>query len=347
MPVKEYKKIPKYYGLRIYLLSTILYSFLVFPIAIILIVQYLPDFMERSDIAVSDSTVTVPINNQHGVADTMVLSLPENDSSRLLFRDVPDIRVATPSDTLVLAGDNQPPENLDQDSTNQIGGTLSKLLNLLLISFLLGFVFNYPFKRYFRRKRKFKPISPRLNNFCRKYLIKTPLINSLIVSLAYGITLLYMVYILIFKTVGDEINQQLYIRYFIISIVASLLTILFVYFWQKHRVHIYYLDHIFSEDELKKRIFKIKSGRIKTRLLTSAIMTTLLPLVIVTFYLLISISSVQELGVAEFSQDQIDILLGKYSTYNIFDSFDNLVAKLNIGNTFLAEKFKELFRNEA
>jgi hypothetical protein len=42
---RKYSKVPRYHSLRIYLVSTVLYFFLVFPVAGILAVKYVPDYM--------------------------------------------------------------------------------------------------------------------------------------------------------------------------------------------------------------------------------------------------------------------------------------------------------------
>jgi len=337
MSSNTYKKTPVYYGFRIYFLSTVLYFFLVFPIAGILITQYLPDFMEQNDTTQADSTAITAIPVLPPNIETESIGTAFTDTMELLINDTMINALALQSDTLIIPTEATDAAVQEPESANQIGSTLSLLIRLLVISFILGLIFNLPFKRFFRKKRRLKPVSNRLNNFCRKYLLKTPIINSAILSIAYGINIGYMVYILLFQTVGDEINQQLYLRYFIITIVASILTILFVYFWQKHRVHIRYLDLFFSQEELKRRIFNLKTGRIRNRLLTSAIMTTLLPLVIVTFYLLISITTVHELNIEELSAEQLNILLGKYANIDIGLSIENMdsLFYVNVINSFL------------
>jgi hypothetical protein len=102
---------------------------------------------------------------------------------------------------------------------------------------------------------------------------------------------------------------------FFISLVASLLIALFVYFWEKHRVHIKYIEYIFSKEELRRRIFNIKVGKIKNRLWVSSGMTTLLPLTIVIFYLFLSLTNLKDIGLDKISDAQLKILFGKYLAY--------------------------------
>ncbi|MBK6966351.1 MAG: hypothetical protein IPH20_21155 [Bacteroidales bacterium] len=81
----------------------------------------------------------------------------------------------------------------------------------------------------------------------------TPIINSGIVLLAFTVVHGIMIYqIQSPSAFTDEIGRRMFSNYLFISLVASLLTVLFIYFWQKHRVHIRYIEHIFTRDELQK-----------------------------------------------------------------------------------------------
>ena len=108
---------------------------------------------------------------------------------------------------------------------------------------------------------------------------------------------------------------------------------MFVYFWYKHRVHIKYIDHVFTKEELRKRIFKLKEGKIRNRLLISSAMTTLLPALIIIFYLFISISKVNDLSIDNISDEQVNILIGKYTMY-FGDSSREIINNLFYVNVF-------------
>jgi class 3 adenylate cyclase len=206
-------------------------------------------------------------------------------------------------------------ENTSENS--RFGGTISVLMKLLFVSFILGLFFNLPFKIYFSKKRNLKPIKPGVFQYCRRLILKVPLINTGILALPYLITLLYMLYFILFRRDEDPLDRQFYTQYFFITLVAGILTLMLVFFWLKHRVHIRYLEHIYSPDELKKRIFKGKPGRIKNRLWISSAMTTLFPLIIVVFYIVLSISSVEELSLLNLSDENQKILLGKYIAFDL------------------------------
>lgn len=308
MSAKYPDKIPTYFGLRIFLSSTILYFLLVFPVAGILLFRYVPDFMEREDVPYglvterpSDSPDTLRSQTQVSATDT---------SGLLVTINLPADTAGADSTSVV------PDRDIDLGTTaggDKIGGVMGLLLKLLIASFILGFAFNLPFKIYFRKIRKQRPVPPRLKNFCRTYLLHTPFINTLILFIAFGITIIYMLFEIYLRKNIDDLNRQFYIQFFIITIVSSILTLLLVFTWQRHRVHIRYLEHVFSKEELKKRIFKISSGTIRNRLWISSAMTTLLPLIIVLFYLLLSITTVKELQIESISKEQMQILLGKFA----------------------------------
>ncbi len=201
-------------------------------------------------------------------------------------------------------GENLTDENLTSKAFNI-------LFNLLLISFLLGFIFNLPFKRYFSKKRKGKNISPRLYKFCKRFLIKSPLINAGILGISYLVSHIFIAYMIYSGNYEiSDIEKSRSVNFFYISLIAALLALLFVYFWEKHRVHIKYIHHIYNEEELRKRIFNLKVGRIRNRMITSAVMTTLLPLTIVILYLFLSVTYLSDLNIAEYSEEQKRILFG-------------------------------------
>ncbi len=302
----EYKKPPRFQGLRIYFTSTLIYFLLVMPITLILLFKYSPDWLENK------YTKGERQNKQQGITDTIV---SDSDKNNL------DVIIDS-----IEKKDAEAIENIDDSSGNKSDqtsfrsndkfvNTFSLLLKLLLISFILGFGFNLPFKIYFNKKRKNKPISEKLTRFCKSFLLKAPFINVIILFISFGTIIVYMLVTLLFDNTFDEITRKFYMQLFMISLVSTILTLMFVYFWEKHRIHLKYIEFVFSKEELKKRIFKVKSGRIRTRLWTSNAMTTLLPLFIVLFYLFLSITSVKDLNLQEIEKDQLYILFGKYLTY--------------------------------
>jgi len=205
-------------------------------------------------------------------------------------------------------------------------------LKLLIVVFSLGFLFSLPFKIYFRRKRKKRQIPKFIGKFCKKTLIYSPLIHAGIVSIAFIVVGLFMIdKLFISDILTNELKKEIYLQYWIVFLVAGLLTVTFVYYWQKHRVQIKYIEFVYTEMELRKRVYKYKVGKIRFRLIISSILTTLLPLAIVVVYILLSITSIKEINIYAPSQSELKIIFGGY--YNLFDdskSLMNFISKNNL-----------------
>ncbi len=329
MAQRPIKKVPRFYGLRIYLSSTLLYYWLCIPFIIILYIKYAPDLKERGIARFADEKEladSIQSNNDsinRAIVNYINKSLENPDSLIDNLEGHLDNVIDTAEHLNVTIG---PSEGVTfktdtgedmVEGNNRISNAFNFLFNLLLISFLLGFMFNLPFKRYFSRKRKGKPISPKLFKFCKRYLLKSPLINASIVGLTYAISHAYMAYILyIDDTFAAELERNRFLHFFYISLIASVLALLFVYFWEKHRVHIRYIDHVYSKEELRKRIFNLRVGRIRNRMIISAVMTTLLPLTIVILYLFLSITNLSDFNIQEYSEEQKEILFGDYVVFS-------------------------------
>lgn len=152
---RKKKKVPKYYGLRIYLVSTMLYFFLVMPIVGILFLKYSPDLFELAQspqiISENDSISEL---NQTLLYESKLNALANNqlpisgDSINLITDhvSVSNLNSSTQNDFSLNAAKST--------SENKIFTTLTILLKLLLLGFLIGLAFNLPFKIYFKKKRK-------------------------------------------------------------------------------------------------------------------------------------------------------------------------------------------------
>ncbi len=321
-------KVPRFYGLRIYLSSTILYGMLVLPFLLILTIKHAPELKKgelKFSREISDKINSGKENQQSPENETVDDSLFLSFSELVNASDTLQTKEPDKSDDGKPKGEN----NINLPDSSKIGTAFNYLFNFLLISFLLGLIFNLPFKRFFSRKKKGMVISDRLFKFCKRILLFSPMINAAILAFAYGIMHIYMGWVLISgQEFPGNFEKNLFQNFFYISLVASILSLLFVYFWEKHRVHIKYLEHIYSHQELRKRIFNLKVGKIRNRMITSAAMTTLLPLTIVMLYILLSITHIPDLNIENFSKDQEQILFGEYTVFG--DIFRNDESIKNI-----------------
>lgn len=296
-------KVPSYKVGRIYLLPLLLYFMLVLPILGFIALKGIPQFSKTSGFNINTN------NKQEG--DSLKpgsLQTPPSDTLQKTTAELNDTlnkeQVSKPDITFTY--DLKPKEK----RTMGLSSSLDYLFKILvLLTPLIGWLVNIPFKRYFRRKRKGKVVSPKLYRFCRKYILKTPLINSAIVLTAFTVVHIIMGYGLLFASGDmDATGKRILTNFLIISVVASFLTVLFIYFWQKHLVHIRYLEHIFTTEELQKSIFGNKSGKIRNRLYIASAMTTLFPLTIVMLYLVLSLTPVSE--VKNPTHSEMRVMLG-------------------------------------
>jgi class 3 adenylate cyclase len=290
--------LPKYIAFRIYFFSTLFYFMLVLPLAGFIAFQNLPDLLERNE-AWKQQIDEARKANEFSESDPPNIDI---DFDRL-----------PPNDPIV--------NNSNGDTTkleNEQEKLLSKTFGFLIwpalpIAFIAGILFNFPFKIAIRRKRKRKAVKERWFAFGKKYLLKSPIINAGIIGSAFLAVHIFMLFIY-FNSPGDRQDySQIFTRFFLISLFSALLSIMFLYSWFKHRVHIKHITEFYTSEELKKRVFKSTKGKIKNRFWLSIAMTTLLPLSIVISYLFMGLTEIRKLGLADMSPDHLKILFGRYA----------------------------------
>lgn len=266
---------PRYIFFRIYILSGFIYFLLLLPFLLTQYIQNLEKFEGVEQIFKARDSIPEAMNPEN------TLSIQEYGSST----------------------EYQDPLKTDP---------FSMQTNALLLALFLGLLFNYPFKRYFKLRLKQRPIPQSLAHFCRKYLLFTPIINAGIVFVLLMLVHIWLLYNLERSPAYSDFEKEFYSRFFYVSAVASVLISTFIYFWQKHRVHLKYLEYVFTPEELRRRIFKSRRGSIGQRLWIAGGMTTLLPLVVVLIYLFQSITYLRELPIdlRALSDEQKTLILG-------------------------------------
>jgi len=340
------KKIPKYKSLRILLVSATFYFFLVIPFMGFIFVQNIPDYIEKGLIPNGNNEANIGLLNVQSDS----LDIPDKNDSiipvqnpLLAFADAEEpINTNAISNELEGVPNNITPiiandfmrglqNGYDSQNDNRLKFTNNDKPQYFGISFDIFFygieiifvitlLISWPFKRYFRRKRKNKETSPRLEFLLRRYLLYTPIIHAGLFALVMISTIGYIAYVNLFEDFSNSLNADIFDEYLYIAMISGFLSSIFVYYWHKHRVHLYYLEVLFNEEELRKRIFQRSIGKIRNRLWLASGMTTLLPLVIVIFYLILSISKVSDLNVDLTDKSIQSILLGNYGS--IFQSDD-------------------------
>ncbi|PID92555.1 MAG: hypothetical protein CSA96_02680 [Bacteroidetes bacterium] len=306
---------PSYFGLRIYFPSSLLYFFLVMPFLGFLAIQNIPKIAARKQ---PKSDFVGGTNNGLQEADSLPASTLELDKASA------DSSFAEESGTIE-------DETTESTGINPLGDEgpfvvyFSLLALLSVAAYLVGWIYNHRFKRYFKWKRQGREISDKHHHWCKKHLLKTPIINALILTTPALVGAVFaLVYILSGKGQGDALEHKLFRQFFYLVVVSTLLQFLFVFYWQKHRVQLRYLDIIYSPGELQGNIFGRKRGSIKDRLILASGMTTFLPLLIVIVYLVLSLSPVKELGITELSDQQREILIGQWSNLGKADGIESM-----------------------
>lgn len=328
------EKIPRYHSGRIIFFPILLYFLLVFPLLGFMLIKGFPNLQDKSGIYLGiDTTQRKNYYVQENIQAPLIPELkaeqamPEPDS---LLNTVGKMV----SDSINIS--QGAATGYQRKSTNKLfSKSIRSLFNIvILLCPLVILLLNYPFKRYFKRKRKRKTISPKLYRYCRRWLLHTPLVISGIVFIGFSIVHGLMIYGLLNpNSFGDEPGRRLFANYLFISLVASLLTVLFIYFWQKHRVHIRYIEHVFTPDELQNSIFGKNRGKIRNRLYIASAMTTLLPLTIVLLYLILSLTPMKDMG--ELSPEGTKIVLGRLT--------DVLGPETDFIHTMKESGFKNLY----
>ncbi len=268
----------RYFFFRIYLFSGLIYLLLLLPFLLTQYVRDLEKFSKDASFSRTESNRSDKIQN-----DTIFITQPA------------PVDTASSSDPLSL---KTTPYRLQ--------------LRMLALAIIIGFFFNYPFKRYFRLKAKSRPISQSLARFCRKYILLSPIINAGIVFVLLMTVHIWLIINLYLSQAYSAFEKEFYSRLLYVSAVASLLISTFIYFWQKHRLHLRYLEHIFSASELRNRIFRGRRGSLGRRLWIASGMTTVLPLLVVLIYLFQSITYLRDLPVnlQALTEEQQVLLLG-------------------------------------
>jgi serine phosphatase RsbU (regulator of sigma subunit) len=326
------KKVPRYKGLRIFLISIMLYYMLMSPILGMLYITNSPKLL-KSKLGAGEN-----MENQDTIKKIV-------QDAQIVIDSIKNIdSLAEEAGKMVDSLDNKSAHvsvNLnDQENNGMSIGNEAQFFNCLVISLILGFLYTLPFKIYFRRKRKGLKIPARIELFCRKTILFSPQILAGIIAIPFifqNINLINQIFISDVFT--EAFQKKMSLQYWTIFILAGMLTIAFVYYWQKHNMQIVYVQHIFNKEELKKRIFRKKSGKIAYRLVLTSFLTTLLPLSIVVAYLLMSLTSLSDIGLYEPTSGELKVIFGQYYEMIKNNNINELTTNYNLKYINVVDSF--------
>ncbi|MEA2043459.1 MAG: SpoIIE family protein phosphatase [Bacteroidota bacterium] len=217
---------------------------------------------------------------------------------------------------------------------NLISKTLHWIFFSLSILLLLGV--NIPVKIFFKKKRKGKQIPTKIKEIVKKHAQHLPAFNTMIL---FGPMLIISIIGIFEITSLTDYPTPFLIaekKLYIIHILATLLTSFFLFYWQKNRLQFVYLEHIFSEEELKRVTQTKHKAKIATYFILVNSITILLPVAMVVFYLSMSITKISALGIEHFSEGQMQILFNSRLSLTKIISIDAIIkngAYINADNT--------------
>jgi len=338
-------KIPKYKVLGVIIVAIILYSIMMSPVFMVYTIKSYPSlskaFHLNNDSIIYLDSLEKQLNKQY---DSTVNNISDFHNKIDSIKKVPDSCIEKQLEIYLdsLYNDNKNQDNelnitFDRNSNKYFENPFEIYAKFAFFALIFILLINCPIKKFFSKKRKNLEPSQKIINYTRKFIHKTPFINSILLMTAYVLMHLFMIYNLNSVKIEDInfADKKLYTDFLIMSAVSSFLVVLFVYIWQKFRVNTKYLEIIYTRDELKKRLPNLPKERISKRLILSSLMTTFLPLLMVCFYVFTSISKIKDLNLSVLTPEVNQIFLGEFSKIiNVGSALYNFFY-INSVDTFL------------
>lgn len=205
---------------------------------------------------------------------------------------------------------------------------------------LFVFLFNMPFKVFFHKKRRGKKIPLFAHAYTKRLINFSPEIILSIVTL--GLVYIHLSFFRLYSSaMEEEFMKELIRNIMIISIFTSTLALLLIYFGQKFRVQTRYIDHVFSKKRLRKKPTGFNFPGLRGRFFITTIFLSLVPLIIVLFYVVSSVKILDDVSVLTLDQfnflygDAIDIL----NTFVDVDSRTLILNEMKVDQAFYIDTF--------
>lgn len=270
------KRVPAYYILRMLILPLLIYFMLIGPIVLNLFTSNLFELVDSG---------TIPVEFVEAILELQNAEIEQN-----IEKNIEE----------AFNGENQPP--VDQAT--------SFFFYVQLTIFILFIGINFPFRRYLKRKKRNKEIKPFLEKYCKSLLTFTPLINSLLFLSGLVLTQANQIKYFDPSQITNPVLGNIFRQLFILSVVSSLLTALFLYSWQKYRVQMVYKEHFYTSPELRNRSGRLTLENVQMKLMLSSLMTTFLPLLVLVFYIFLNVNTISINAVTDGSNTKL--LLGEF-----------------------------------
>ena len=188
-------------------------------------------------------------------------------------------------------------------------------MGILPVLSILGAVlfiywFHRPLYKYFGLLRRAEPIPVALRKLSRRRLMYSAAVAGFTLA---GVVTIFNVIVFAaawMDLFGNPAFEQTVMFSTPLSTIVAVLSALFMFSWQKHRVQKHYSQYVLSPAELQSRTPEGFELRIGQRLWLVSFITVILPLAMSGSILFSSLSFVSD--PAQLSNDEISILLGRY-----------------------------------
>ncbi|MBB6481373.1 adenylate/guanylate cyclase domain-containing protein [Spirochaeta isovalerica] len=277
------RRVPSYYIFRMILLPLIIYTMLILPVLLNLFTSNLLELIENR---------TIPVEFVKGIMEMRDSEIEHNL------------------------------ENAFERETKSVDEATAFFVWVQLSILVLFFAFNLPFRSYLKKKKRRRKIKPGLEKFCRSLINHTPMINSLLYLSGLVLTQMNQIKYFNPSLVENDVLASMFRQLFILSMVSSVLTALFLHSWQKYRVQMIYKEHFLPAASLRKRTGRLTFENVQIKLLLSSLMTTFLPLLVLIFYIFLNVSTI---GIKSVDDGSKNLLLGEFlqvmDIFNLRESF--------------------------
>ncbi|MEJ5272652.1 MAG: hypothetical protein WH035_00840 [Spirochaetota bacterium] len=142
-------------------------------------------------------------------------------------------------------------------------------------------------------------------------MISTPLIFSFIFFIFSFLSVFYSFKQIDIDLIAKPTLKSYLIDIQIISIIASLVSAIFIYSWQTFRVQQYYMTVVFDENELHFFPVKTHFTSIKYKITLGFIVTTFLPLLFLFFTIYLNLSHLN--NVDNLNENYLKVIFGQFS----------------------------------
>jgi class 3 adenylate cyclase len=301
------KKLPKVIGLRILLIGWFLHLLLIGPYQIVVALQGIPELLRVKENSISFNSARddsdIADENQKKEGAESKRSYPGQDS---VFAKQDSSLVHSPD----MTGKDDESRFVVKKNINE--SNTKFFWFMVLISIGLHIIMYRPLKKFFKALRKEHPVDEQQKRKLQRQIHRVPMLHTAIFALPLVVEKIEEIF-LKYTSHTDSVLKEVFFsgNYFLVSSIAALVTIIFVYQWFQYNVQTKYLEFIIPKEQLINRELSFFKGKIRNRLWTSSLMTTFFPIFIVFVYLVVSVSTLPELSTNEMSQDIKLLLFGK------------------------------------